>query len=60
MPKRFFELYDDLHVRGRWHLKNPTDSNGGRLDDWAFRLGMPVSFEGRLKILLEQNGKPLE
>ncbi|MFL5345257.1 MAG: imm11 family protein [Hyalangium sp.] len=60
MPRRFFELYDDLYVRGRWHLKNPTDSNGGRLDDWAFRHGRPVSFEERLKILIEQNGKPLD
>ena len=60
MPQRFFELYDDLYARGRWHLKNPTDGKGGRLDDWEFRLGMPVRFAGRLKILIEQEGRPLD
>ncbi len=57
---RFFELYDDLYVRGRWHLKNPTDGMGRRLDDWEFRLGAPIHLKGRLKILIEQAGKPLD
>ncbi|WP_224249641.1 imm11 family protein [Hyalangium gracile] len=60
MPKRFFELHDDLYVRGRWHLKNPTDGKGRKLDDWDFRLGTPVHVEGRLKIRIEQEGKPLD
>lgn len=57
---RFFELYDDLYIRGRWHLKNPTDEKGRRVDDWDFRLGAPVSVDGRLKILIERDGKPLD
>jgi hypothetical protein len=59
MAARFFELYDDLYIRGRWHLKNPTDASGIALDDWSFRLGTPVHVEGRLKILLERPGTPL-
>jgi hypothetical protein len=59
MPKRFFELYDDLSVRGRWHLKNPMDARGRAIDDWDFRLGAPMRIEGRLKIRIEQSGTPL-
>jgi hypothetical protein len=59
MATRFFELYDDLYVRGRWHLKNPTDSTDRVIDDWDFRLGAPVHVNGRLKIHLERPGTPL-
>ncbi|ADO73044.1 imm11 family protein [Stigmatella aurantiaca] len=60
MPRRFFELYDDLYARGRWHLKNPIDEQKRKLDDWAFRLGMPMSIEGRLRILIDQKGRALD
>lgn len=59
MATRFFELYDDLYVRGRWHLKNPVDSKGGAMDDWDFRIGAPIHVEGRPKIMLERSGVPL-
>ncbi|MDY7229298.1 imm11 family protein [Hyalangium rubrum] len=60
MTMRFFELYDDLYVRDRWHLKNPLASDGHKVDDWDFRLGAPVHIEGRLKIFIERAGKPLD
>jgi hypothetical protein len=60
VSKRFFELYDDLHIRGRWQLKNPIDSAGRSVNDWDFRLGTPVRVEGRLKICLEHASRPLD
>ncbi|MDC0711940.1 hypothetical protein POL68_25960 [Stigmatella sp. ncwal1] len=60
MPMRFFDLYDNLYACSRWHLKNPTDAMGGRVDDWDFRMGSPARIEGHLKILTEQAGKPLD
>lgn len=60
MSKRFFELHDDLYVRGRWQLKNPLNAAGHSVDDWEFRLGAPVRVEGRLKLFLEHAGRPLD
>jgi uncharacterized protein DUF1629 len=60
MPKRFFNLHDDVYVRGRWHLKNPIDSQGRGVEDWDFRLGTPVRVDGRLKIFIEREGRPLD
>jgi hypothetical protein len=61
MSKRFFELYDDVYVPGRWHLTNPTDSQGREVDDpWQFRRGTPVHVEGRLKVPVKHAGRPLD
>ncbi|MDY7226091.1 imm11 family protein [Hyalangium rubrum] len=60
MPQHFFELYDDLHVPRRWQLKNPVDGHGHEVNDWDFRLGTPIRLEGRLKIQLESEGRPLD
>ncbi|KFE68571.1 imm11 family protein [Hyalangium minutum] len=60
MPKRFFELADDVIVPHRWHLDTPTDSQGRKVDDALFRLGSPVHIQGRLKVPVEIAGKPLD
>jgi hypothetical protein len=61
MPQHFFKLYDDVYVSGRWHLDNPTDSQGHEVDDpWVFRRGEPVLIEGRLRVPIEQAGGALD
>ena len=60
MAQHFFELYDDLYVPRRWQLQNPLDGKGRKVEDWEFRLGTPVHVEGRLKILMERVGSPLD
>ncbi|HYO52844.1 imm11 family protein [Archangium sp.] len=61
MSQRFFELYDDVYVPGRWHLDNPTDRQGREVDDpWVFRSGEPVRIEGRLKVPIEHAGRALD
>ena len=61
MHPRFFKLYDDVYVPGRWHLDNPTDSQGREVDDpWVFRRGEPVRIEGGVKVPIEHAGCALD
>lgn len=60
MPKRFFELYDDVYVPHRWHLATPVDSQGRKVHDWDFTCGAPVSITERLRIPVEIEGRPLD
>lgn len=60
MPRRFFELHDDVYFPQRWHLAMPRDDQGRKVDDWPFRRGTPVHVEGRLKIPVEIAGRPLD
>ncbi|MCE9668712.1 hypothetical protein LY474_12885 [Myxococcus stipitatus] len=61
MNRRFFELHDDVQVPGRWHLDTPADNKGRavRAPD-RFRQGAPVQVKGRLKIPIEEPGRPLD
>ena len=60
MPKRFFELADDVNVPDRWHLDTPTSSHGQKVDDWLYRRGAPVHLKERLRVPVEIAGKPLD
>lgn len=61
MSRRFFELHDDVQVPGRWHLDTPTDNKGREVrDPDRFRQGAPVQVKGRLKIPIEEPGRPLD
>lgn len=60
MPQRFFELYDDVYIPGRWHLDSPADAQGRELEDsWLFTRGTAVSVQGRLRVPIEHEGHPL-
>src|SRR5687768_9066970 len=61
MPKRFFELEDDVYAPRRWDLDNQTDRNCREIaDPWQFRRGTPVDVEGRLKVPIEHAGRSLD
>ena len=60
MPKRFFELADDVYVPHRWHLDTPMNSHGEQVDEGLFRRGVPVHITDRLRIPVEIAGKPLD
>jgi len=32
-PKRYFEITDDVYIKGRWHLVRPTDQTGAEVCD---------------------------
>lgn len=54
-------LHDDVQVPGRWHLDSPTDSRGREVKDPdRFRRGIPVHMKGRLRIPIEEPGRPLD
>src|SRR5690349_18510223 len=60
MPKRFFELSDEVELPHRWDLDTPRDSHGQQVDDWQFRRGAPSDIRERLRIPVEIAGKPLD
>jgi hypothetical protein len=60
MPKRYFDLCDDLHIPGRWALGTPVDPRGQESGSWLFVRGEPVQVEGLLRVPVLQRGKPLD
>lgn len=61
MSRRFFELYDDVYIPGRWHLSVPVDSQGREVDDpWQFTRGKPIQEPGRLRVPLDVPGRTLD
>jgi hypothetical protein len=60
MPKRFFELADDVTFPNRWHLAMPRNTQGVKVDDYEFWRGTPVHIKSRLRIPIESEGKPLD
>ncbi len=61
MPKRYFELLDDMSIPGRWLLGTPTDLQGREVGDvWAFTDGTPIADPGRLKVPLDVPGRLLD
>lgn len=60
-PRRFFELFDDVYVPGRWHLGSPLDDDGNEVDDFGhFTQGHAVEDPGPLWILQDVPGRPLD
>jgi hypothetical protein len=60
MSQRFFDLYEDMDVPRRWQLDTPINSQGHEVREWGFMRGMPVQVMGRLKIPIENPGRPLD
>jgi hypothetical protein len=60
MPKRYFDLSEDVHAPGRWYLDTPIDAQGQELWTWLFRRGEPATVEEPIRIPLFRPGKPLD
>jgi hypothetical protein len=60
MTGRYFELFDDVYVSGRWHLDEPVAQRGHKLEIGLFRRGEPAHIEGPLRIPLYVPGKALD
>jgi len=61
MPKRYFELTDDMTITGRWLLGTPTDVQGQEVDDpWMFFRGQRLPDLGRLKLPVDVPGTALD
>ncbi|WP_395833646.1 imm11 family protein [Cystobacter fuscus] len=61
MERRFFDLWVDVYVPGRWYLAEPATSSGEEIEDpWMFSAGRPVADPGPLRIPIFKPGKPLD
>ncbi len=61
MPKRYFDLKDDMRIRGRWLLGTPIDVQGREVDDpWMFYRGQRLSDLGPLKLPVTVPGRALD
>jgi hypothetical protein len=59
--RRFFDLFDDVYVPGRWHLGSPIDAEGRETDDFGyFTRGHAVKDSGPLRIPCTASGTPLD
>ena len=60
-PTRYFELWDDMGVPGRWVLhQKDMDDHGRWVDPWQFKRGTPLHLEGRPVLGIAHPGVPLD
>ena len=61
MAGRYFKLSEDVYAPDRWYLGDPVDEHGVEVEDpWMFRAGKPVHVTGRLRIPIDEPGRPLD
>jgi hypothetical protein len=60
MPKRYFELFEDVHAPGRWYLDTPIDAQGQEIWTWLFRRGEPATVAEPVRLPFLHPGKPLD
>ena len=60
---RYYDLYDNVYIPGRWHLRMPLHEEEGReelFDAWRFKEGRLLSIEKPILISMKPAGIPLE
>jgi hypothetical protein len=58
---RYFELTDDMSIRGRWLLGTPSDLQGREVENpWLFKKGQRLPDMGRLKLPIDVPGTALD
>ena len=60
---RYFDIYDNVYIRGRWHLRMPLDDEEGReelFDVGRFKDGRLLNIEKPIRISMKPAGIPLE
>lgn len=61
MPRRYFDLTDNMPIRGRWLLGTPKDLQGREVEDpWSFTDGTSISVPGPLKLPIDVPGTALD
>lgn len=60
-PTRYFELWDEMSVPGRWVLyQKDIDDHERRVDPWQFKRGSLLHLEGRPVLGIAHPGIPLD
>src|SRR6218665_243177 len=57
MAERYFDLFEDVYVPGRWHLDDPVDQGGRKL---VFTRDEPAHLKERVLIPLYSSGTALD
>ena len=60
---RYFDLYDNVYIPGRWHLRMPLYEEEGReelFNAWRFKEGQLLSIDKPIRISMKPAGIPLE
>lgn len=58
---RYFELWDDMAIPGRWVLKQTDfDDQGRRVDPWQFKKGKSIAVQGKPILGVAHPGQPLD
>lgn len=57
---RYYDLWDDMSIPGRWHLKSPVDEQGREVDPWQFKAGRFVELEGTPFFPVARSGGALD
>lgn len=57
---RYYDVFDDMRVPGRWHLRMPVDGKGEWIDTWQFTEGRALYIEGPIRFPVRPAGVALE
>ena len=57
---KYFELWDDMKIPGRWMLRGPVDAHGQEVDPWQFSEGRALDLPIRLRLLVSHAGRGLD
>ncbi len=60
MAEKFFRVFEDVYVPGRWHLDDPLDSAGRAVETNLFRNSRPSHVEETLRVPLYVPGEALD
>ena len=60
MGSRYFELYDDVYIPGRWHVNSPVDAQGETIRSKLLLSGKPLELEGEPFIPVSHPGLALD
>jgi len=56
----YFDLTDNMRIRGRWHLRSPVDEAGQTINPWPFCKGLRVEPHGVIRFPVKPDGVTME
>ncbi|WP_235216846.1 imm11 family protein [Archangium violaceum] len=57
---KYYKMYDDVYVGGRWNLRLPVDTQGEWIDTWQFNEGRALDIKGPIRFPVRPKGIALE
>lgn len=60
MQIKYYRVYDDMYIPGRWHLRAPVDEQGEWIDVWQFDEGRVLDIQGPIRFPVKPAGVALE